>query len=260
VVPFKVRRRAPLDPGHKRLPAGALGKGGGLDGPRPLEALEGRFFVRFHPGTARRKPLEKNPVRVHGEAHGGGEGEVYGRTRLYQVLRASARLPSGYQRTSGLGRRAPPPPGASTLLRLPQGHILPARAAWPSPAGRAHPATRANYPPKGPGRVLPEKKFGGGKCGKEKWRAGRCWQSSATIRPRATQGASSCPNDLELPPAASGASRSDGRAAPAGLEPTHNTPSLEFAARSDGGCISAIPYRESPPPQGLEGHQRMGTT
>ena len=174
-----------------------LGGGEAWTAPRLLEALEGRFFVRFHPGTARRKPLEKNPVRVHGEAHGGGEGEVYGRTRLYQVLRASARLPSGYQRTSGLGRRAPPPPGASTLLRLPQGHILPARAAWPSPAGRAHPATRANYPPKGPGRVLPEKKFGGGKCGKEKWRAGRCWQSSATIRHRPPRSPSSA--DLELP-------------------------------------------------------------
>ena len=91
-----------------------------------------------------------------------------------------------------------------------------------------HQATRANYPPNSPGRVLPEIKFGGGKCGKEKWRAGRCWQSSATIRlrpkrrPRAAQGASSCPGDPELPPAAGGASRSDGRAAPASLEPTHH--------------------------------------
>lgn len=47
-----------MDPGHERLPAGALGGGGGLDGPRLLEALERRFFVTFHPGTVRRKLLE----------------------------------------------------------------------------------------------------------------------------------------------------------------------------------------------------------
>jgi hypothetical protein len=53
--------------------------------PRLQEALERRFFVTFHPGTVRRKapgdgvPMEEDPVRAHGEAHGGGEGEVCGR-------------------------------------------------------------------------------------------------------------------------------------------------------------------------------------
>ena len=66
-------------------------------------------------------------------------------------------------------------------------------------------------------------------------------------RPRASQGASSglyrgeassCPGDLELPPTDTVASRSDGRAAPARLEPIHNTPSLELAATSDGVVIA----------------------
>ena len=96
-----------------------------------------------------------------------------------------------------------------------------------------------------------------------------CWTLLAEFchYPTSTQApTSSYPGGLELSgrPRATPSSQRDLEVRrahhPAGLEPIHNTPSLEFAAKSDGGCISAIPYRESPPPQGLEGHQRMGTT
>jgi hypothetical protein len=143
-----------------------------------------------------------------------------------------------------------------------------------------HQATRANYPPKGPGRVLPEIKFGGVNVGRRNSvqdSAGRVLPLS-DIGPRAALQAptSSYPRGLErvLPrrglelsgrpratPTNTAASRSDGRTAPQdSSRSTTPHPSSSQPQVTGGGCISAIPYRESPPPQGLEGHQRMGTT
>jgi len=86
------RGQTPLDPGHERLPGGALGEGGGLDGP-PAPGGFGEALLRDLPpgygkaeapgdgvpvGHAKAYVLT-DPVCAHGETHGGGEGEVCGR-------------------------------------------------------------------------------------------------------------------------------------------------------------------------------------
>jgi len=117
-----------------------------------------------------------------------------------------------------------------------------------------HQATRANYPPNSLGRVLPEKKFGGVNVGRRNSvqdSAGRVLPLSdlappppSKRRPRAAQGASSgfyhgeassCPNDLELPPTDTEASRFRRAHRPRKTRADPPLPSLEFAAESDGG-------------------------
>ena len=109
-----------------------------------------------------------------------------------------------------------------------------------------HQATRANYPPKGPGRVLPEIKFGGGKCGKEKWRAGRCWQSSATIRHGPFHRPSSA--DLELPRGPRAGSTAAG---PRAVRATSSYPQQPAGPRGQTGAPPRGP-RADPPPLSLE--------
>jgi hypothetical protein len=142
-----------------------------------------------------------------------------------------------------------------------------------------HQATRANCPPNRPGRVLPEIKFGGVNVRRRNSvqnSAGRVLPlsdmapaspSSADLelprrpragstmaRPRAVRATSSYPQQPAGPRGQTGAPPRRPRA-----DPQHPIPRVRSQKRR-GGCISAIPYRESPPPQGLEGHQRMGTT
>jgi len=97
--------------------------------------------------------------------------------------------------------------GASTLLRLPQGHIPPARAAWPSPAGRAHP--RLGHPV-----LRPLQQSGWPEARREWVRRPRCfWLRTrgmgAVGQLEACEAAR--PSDLEAAVSVGGSSRSPGQ-------------------------------------------------
>jgi hypothetical protein len=192
VVPFKVRRRAqavrlaaqgwtaprigdlrrqaprgqaPLDPGHERLPGGALGGGGGLDGP-PAPGGFGEALLRdLPPGYGKAEaPGDGVPVGhakayvltdavcAHGEAHGGGEGEVCGRLggggkgglRVFFL----AALRSKHRTESGFGLSLPPTYAwarKGEAGRVPAGHlgeVVGAGERWGAP-GSGVPVTGA---------------------------------------------------------------------------------------------------------------------
>ena len=124
------------------------------------------------------------------------------------------------------------------------------------------PGHSGKLPPKQPWQSSARKKVRGGKCGKEKWRAGRCWQSSATIRHRPLHRLSSA--DLELPrepragstaarpravratssyPQQPAGPRGQTGAPPCGPRADPPPPSLEFAAKSDGGFEVTISWQ-----------------
>ena len=158
-------------------------------------------------------------------------------------------MPDASSEAPGVYRGGIPGSPSSKTHRAP-GSLLVHLHSGPKPpfCPMMHQATRANYPPEGPGRVLPEKKFGGVNVGSRNSVldvAGRVLPlSDFKRRPRASQGASSgfyrdeassYPGDLELPPAASGASRPDGRTAPARLELTHRPHPSSSQPKATGG-------------------------
>lgn len=131
-----------------------------------------------------------------------------------------------------------------------------------------HQAIRANYPPKGPGRVLPEIKFGGvnvGRINSVQDSAGRVLPLS-DIGPSTTLQAptSSCPGSLErvlprrgleLPPTDTVASRFRRAHRPRRPRADPPPPSLEFAAtgvcRAIGGFSKAHNLRKQMTTRGI---------